>query len=127
MSIPCFQDISIDTKIPLSVERKKEAKEKLNKAHAEDNRLVKGTFKNLEAPGGSLEFAFRKYPQDPARIYRFEDGKTYEIPICVAKHINKNCIIAGYSNIKNLDGDMVLHKDPKVSVQRYQFLSAEFM
>ena len=120
-------EIGIDTKKPITDTRKKDAKEKLNKEYEEDSRLVTGIFKNLEAPGGTLEFAYRKYPQDPTRLYKFEDGKEYEVPICVAKHINTDCVIQHHKYLINLDGDRIVEKDKKNSVQRYQFLSKDYM
>jgi hypothetical protein len=120
-------DLTIGKKTPLTSQAKKDAKDKLDAEYKEQSRLVKGIFKNLEAPGATLAFPYRAYPHDEIRMYTLEDGKTYEIPICVAKHINNNCNEKAHVYLRNLDGDMI--RDPKVipARQRYQFQSTEFI
>jgi hypothetical protein len=119
------REVTLDKKKPLSTEKKKEAEDKLGKLHKEESRLVKGVFKNLEAPGGEIEFAYRQFPQDPVRIYKFTDGETYDIPICVAKHLNNTCNEKMHQYIVDKDGKKTV--DVTRGRQRYQFLSTEFM
>jgi hypothetical protein len=64
------KDIMAEGRTPMSGTKKKEASDLLAARHKENTKLVKGVFKNLEAPGGTLEFPFREYPQDPIRLYR---------------------------------------------------------
>ena len=61
----------------------------LNKFIEEETRLVKGKFRNLETPGASQKITVRKYPP-PVPMFEkvMEDGKTYEIPLYVARFIN---------------------------------------
>ena len=120
-------DITLDSKTPITKSKIADAKEKLEAKYKEESQLVKGIFKNLEVPGGDVSFSFRAYPHDPLRVYRFEDGKEYEIPLCVARHLNNTCNEKGYKYVRNLDGDVL--KSPKVypNRQRYQFLSANYM
>lgn len=108
----------------LSTQQKKEAKEKLDKVYKEESKLVKGTFKNLECPGGEIEFQFKKFPQDPLRVYTLEDGKNYDLPLCVAKHINNTCNIKQHEYVVDKLGNKTI--DMNKGEQRYQFLSADF-
>ena len=119
------KDINTGVKEKRSKEQKAEIEEKLKKKWKEDSRLVKGVFKNLEAPGGDVEFAYREYKWDPPRVYRFEDGKEYEVPLGVAKHINRNTRIPVHSYILDKDGK----KTNAIGQykERYQFVSKEFM
>lgn len=123
---PYFKDITLDTRIALTANQKKAAKEKLDAQYKEESKLVKGMFKNIEAPGGNLEFAYRKYPQDPLRIYTFEDNKEYEVPLDVAKHINNNCVEEGSLSYYDSDGNMLANPKKHPDRQRYQFISREF-
>jgi hypothetical protein len=120
-----FTEIRIEKPKPLTELKKKEAKELLDKKWKEDSRLVKGVFKNLECPGGSLEFPYREYPQDPYMIYKMEDGGTYEVPLGVAKHINVRCNEKMHEHIVDANGKKTV--DVVKGRQRYQFLSTEFM
>lgn len=119
------REITGEKRKPLSVEKKKEAEAKTKELHAEESKLVKGVFKNLEAPGGKLEFAYRAFPQDPIRLYEFEDGGSYEVPVSVAKHINKTCNEKQHKWIVDAAGNKTI--DVIKGRQRYQFLSTEFM
>jgi hypothetical protein len=119
------QEITLEKRAPLSATKKKEVADLLAAKHKEDSKLVKGMFKNLECPGGGLEFAFRMYPQDPHCIYKFEDGKTYEVPLCVARHINVTCNERQHKFVVDKDGNKTT--DVVRNRQRYQFLSTEFM
>lgn len=119
------QEITLEKKPPLSATKKKEASDLLASKHKEDSKLVKGTFKNLECPGGGLEFSFRMYPQDPLCLYKFEDGKAYEVPLVVAKHINQTCNERQHKYIIDVEGKKTV--DVVKNRQRYQFLSNEFM
>ena len=37
-----------------------------------------------------MEFVYRAYKGDPVEKYSMIDGQTYEIPLGVARHLNKN-------------------------------------
>lgn len=56
-----------------------------------DHQMVKGIFKNLEMPGGSLKFPFRRYKEDGVKWYDFKHDQEYEIPFMVYEHLNKGC------------------------------------
>ena len=119
------KEFNVGTKIKRSKEDIKKAEELLEKAHHEDSKIVTGIFKNIEVPGGDLTFTYRKYKQDSYKTYYFEDGKTYSIPIGVAKHINNMTKVKQHAYLVDKDGQKI----PGVGShrQRYQFLSTEFM
>lgn len=119
--------ITIDKKIPLSKERKEEAKQKLAEEYKKESKIVKGIFKNLECKGGTAQIAWRKFPQDDVTLFTFEDGKTYDIPLCLAKHINNDCCIQPHEYLTNLNGDRIVSQNREKAFQRYEFTSTEYM
>jgi gamma-glutamylcyclotransferase (GGCT)/AIG2-like uncharacterized protein YtfP len=68
--------------------KKELAKEKLNKLIEEETKLVKGRFRNYEAPGGNLRVQIRKYPGIPPFDKVMVDNEMYEVPLYVARHLN---------------------------------------
>lgn len=119
------KDISIGTKIKRQGEELKKAKDKCEDARIKDSKLVKGVFKNIEVPGGDLEFVYRGHRGDPIRSYHLRDGETYEIPLGVAKHINNNTKVAIHQYLVDIEGKPITA--PGNYRQRYQFLSTEYM
>lgn len=119
------EDITLEKKVPLSAIKKKEAQDLLNRQYEEESRLVKGVFKNLECPGGTEEFQYRKFPQDPIRKYKLQDGETYTIPLYLAKHINVTCNEKQHQWVVDVNGNKTI--DVTRGRQRFQFLSTEFM
>lgn len=67
---------------------KRAGKERLQKLMAEESRLVRGVFKSYECPGASATISVRKYPGQHTQTYTFIDGREYEIPLWVARHLN---------------------------------------
>lgn len=53
-----------------------------------DKQKVKGIFRFHEVPGGVMSFIYRMYKEDAPETFSLEDGKVYEIPLGVAKHLN---------------------------------------
>lgn len=120
-----IQEIHTTPRNPLNPQQKKEAKEKLDKLYKEESKIVKGVFKNIEAPGGEISFPYKKFPQDPLTIYTLKDGGTYDLPLCVAKHLNNDCIVKQHHFITDQFGNRTIDKNK--GEQRYQFLSTEYM
>lgn len=83
-----------------SISSKIGSKELLNKFIEEETRLVKGRFRNHEVPGGSLPLFIKKYPNVPPFQQVLEDGKTYEVPLYVARHLNGTDATATKTNKK---------------------------
>lgn len=120
-----MQEIHMVNKAALTTQQKKDAKEKLDKEYKAESKLVKGVFKNIETPGGEISFPFKKYPQDTLIIYTLKDGDTYELPLCVAKHLNNDCIVKQHSYVVDVNGNKTIDKNR--GEQRYQFLSTDYM
>lgn len=115
----------IGQKKELSKEAKKTASEQLEKMRKDDEVLVKGIFKNIEAPGCEVMFSYRKYKEHPIQTYTLQDGETYEIPMGVAKHINRQCKYKRCAHLVGKDGKpMVGYGKP---IQRYEFVSTDYM
>lgn len=70
-----------------SSERRALGKKLLEEFMKDELRLVKGIFQNFETPGMALPVHVKKYP---GHVFNrvLEDGKEYEIPLYVARHLN---------------------------------------
>jgi len=90
-----------------------------------DREKVKGIFKFYEVPGGSLSFVFKKYKEDPLEKFEFVDGCIYEIPLGVAKHLNKNGSYPVHAYKMNEDGKSSMQIGQMV--HRFGFQSLEFV
>lgn len=55
-----------------------------------DSVLVRGRFVNLENPGATFKFPYKAYEGDPVMKYTLKDGKIYELPRGVARHLNND-------------------------------------
>ncbi len=122
---PFFREIKVSGKKTLTAEAKKKATELQESLRKEESRLVKGVFKNIEAPGGRVEMAVLLHKGDPIRVYTFEDNHEYEIPLGVARHINRNCQYKKHKWLVDKDGRPAQGWDTPNS--RYQFVSADYM
>lgn len=90
-----------------------------------DREKVKGQFKYYECPGATLSFVFKKYKKDPVEVYHLEDGKVYELPLGVAKHLNQN---GWYPvHVHRVDEWGKPHQEVGQKVKRFGFQSLEFM
>jgi len=118
-------EISVGTKDKLSDEAKKKASDMIESARKIDSKLVKGIFKNLESKGGDLTFAYRQYRGEPTRVYHMLDAQEYEIPLGVAKHINRQCKYKKSKFLMDKDGNRIIGAD--TPEERYKFISTDFM
>ena len=104
-------------------------KEKITKApnlqymKDKDAELVKGIFKFHERPGGTLEFDYRFY-KGPIEKYELTDNTVYDLPLGVARHLNKS----GRYPIHEHKLDEFGHPSQTIghNVARYGFHSLEF-
>lgn len=71
--------------------KKKLSAEEWKKKRERDHKMVKGIFRFLESPGGTMQFAFKKWAGDEVLHYSLTDGEIVEVPLMVAKHLNQNC------------------------------------
>ncbi len=83
-------------------------------------RLVRGIFKNIEAPGCCHTFSFKVRKGDPIRTYTMRDGEEYEVPISVADHLNNNCSYPIHRYLLDSRG-MPTHKSVERMMHRFAF------
>ncbi len=91
---------------------------------AETDRMVKGKFKNLEAPGQPGFVAGLFYRGMPYWQKWFDDGEEAEIPLSIARHINENTKYPVQGYILDSNGNYI--KGTGREVSRYEFISTEF-
>ncbi len=58
------------------------------KMRKEDDKIVTGMFEFLDAQGGWLEFAYRKYPGEPIQMLKMIHGEICDLPMGIVKHLN---------------------------------------
>lgn len=90
-----------------------------------DREPVRGIFRFLEVPGGSMSFSFKAYKEDPVENYTLVDGQVYTIPLGVARHLNKNCWYPIHAYAQDAEGRNTVKVGQKV--QRASFDSLEFV
>lgn len=118
------REVHLEKRKARSEEEKKKASEIVEAAHKEDSKIVKGVFKNHESPGGDAIFSIKLYRGDPVRTYNLVDGETYELPLGVAKHINRQCRYKKHKWLVNKDGKPLMGWDKPI--ERYSFVSTDF-
>jgi hypothetical protein len=102
----------------------KDKRSSLKYQRDQDREMVKGIFQFYEVPGGSMSFCFKKYKEDQVERFDFMDGQIYNIPLGVAKHLNKNGWYPVHEYLKNEDGKPSMKIGKKV--RRFGFRSLEF-
>ncbi len=117
----------------MAKEAKKEAPVKnLRWLRDRDREKVRGKFKFYEVPGGAMSFSIKLYKEDEVETYTLIDGEIYELPLGVARHLNKNCWYPEYEYIKG-DKNTIGGHGPEGTmrvgkqVARCAFQSLEFM
>jgi hypothetical protein len=60
----------------------------LKKMRKEDDKIRTGMFEFLDAQGGWLEFAYRKYPGEPIQMIKLIHGEICDLPMGIIKHLN---------------------------------------
>lgn len=86
---------------------------------------VKGIFRFYEVPGGTMKFVYKEFKEDPIEFFTLTDGEIYELPLGVAKHLNKNCWYPKHAHI--LDADGKPRVDVGKKIRRCSFQSLEFV
>ena len=99
--------------------------DKFKEARKENSRMVRGVFRFHEVPGGTMKFVFREFPGDPVANYAMTDGQEYEVPLGVAKHLNKDCWYPQHQHIVDARGNPIVSEGKKV--RRCSFQSLDFM
>jgi len=103
---------------------RKITKEEMRKMKEKDHKMVKGVFRCFEPAGGSFTFSFKKYAGDDTLTYTMVDGEVYDVPIMIAKHLNKDCWYPKHSHVLDADGKPSVQVGRKVN--RCSFESLEF-
>ncbi len=65
-----------------------ERDELVKKMRKEDDKIRTGMFEFLDAQGGWLEFAYRKYPGEPIQMIKMIHGEICDLPMGIIKHLN---------------------------------------
>jgi hypothetical protein len=114
-------------------------KKKLEKLQERDSEMVTGIFKNLENPGGSVQFNYKCYEGEDYLAYELRDGERYVLPRGVARHLNTNCYYKEYKHLGGEFGETGIRagfNDGRLrgdkmqasrKIHRYAFHSLEFM
>lgn len=89
-----------------------------------DSEIVKGRFHYQECPGAPLKFSYKKYKGEKSKTYTLVDGKTYEVPRGIAKHLALNGSYRQLEHSTDMDGNQILIKGRKIT--RYSFESLGF-
>lgn len=117
-------------------EIKKTPAKSLKYLRDKDRQKVRGIFRFYEVPGGVMSFVAKAYKGDDVERYDLLDGHVYEVPLGVAKHLNKN---GWYPIYEYIPGDKEVQAGIPVSreggatqrivrkVHRFGFQSLEFV
>ena len=100
-----------------------------------DHQIVKGVFKNFKQKNEPVRFVFRKYKEDSIEWYPkdingkkqyFNDGKTYEIPLMVANHLNNDCYREVHQNGQDDMGRPLPETVVGSKLHRFGFMNTDF-
>jgi len=103
----------------------KAVKKNLRYDRDKDREMVKGIFHFYEVPGSVMRFVYKKYKQDKPKRYALKDGEVCNIPLGVAKHLNKDCWYPVHENAVDTDGKNIYKVGAKK--RRCGFQSLEFV
>jgi hypothetical protein len=65
-----------------------ERESRIKEMRKEDEKIRTGMFEFLDAQGGWLEFAYRKYPGSPIQMIKLIHGEICDLPMGIIKHLN---------------------------------------
>ena len=108
-----------------SIEKQPKKTPNLKYQRDKDREPVKGIFKYYEVPGGTVNFVYRKYKEDPVEHFTLVDGQVYTLPLGVAKHLNKNGWYPIHKYALDENGKPTMKIGQKV--RRIGFQSLEFV
>lgn len=101
----------------------------LDAEREKDKTPVRGMFKFYEVPGGSIEFSYKKYKDEPVITFKgdkaLKDGEVYTVPLGIAKHLNKSGWYPVHTYAQDENGQTCAKIGHKV--RRYGFQSLEFV
>lgn len=103
----------------------KTPKKNLKYQRDKDREKVRGIFTFHEVPGGTMKFRIKLYKEDDVEVFCLKDGETYELPLGVAKHLNKNGWYPVHEHTMSAGGKSVYKVGQKK--RRFGFSSLEFI
>jgi hypothetical protein len=89
---------------------------------------VRGVFHFNEVPGGTLDFFYKEFKEDPIERYVLKDGVEYELPLGVAKHLAKDGWYPIHERSVDASGNplkIVGRKERRFSFESTEFLSMD--
>ena len=101
-------------------------KEQVNFQYLKDkmSEKIKGVFHFHERPGGTLDFDYKFFKNQPVEQYHLDDGQIYELPLGVVKHLKTSGRYPIHEHKIDINGNPELVIGRKVA--RYTFESLEF-
>lgn len=115
----------VKSSIAKQEELKQATQKNLKNMCERDREKVKGIFRFHECEGGTLSFVLRLYKWDEVQKYSLVDGEIYEIPLGVAKHLNKNGWYPEHSYLMDETGKPTMRVGSKK--RRFSFQSMDFI
>jgi hypothetical protein len=92
----------------------------ITKMRKEDDKVRTGMFEFLDAMGGWLEFAYRKYPGEPIQMIKMVHGEICDLPMGIIKHLNNTKKkVRRYAIQENPDGKKMPRSYEVVSRVRF--------
>jgi hypothetical protein len=92
-----------------------------------DKEIVRGIFRFHEVPGGTMSFVYKKYRDEPVQSFTLIDGQVYNLPLGVARHLNKNCWYPVHDYLMDEMGRFGGQFKIQKKVRRCSFQSLEFV
>lgn len=86
---------------------------------ADTDKMVVGTFVNIECPGQPAKICCKLYKRMPYFSETLKDGETYKIPLSVARFINERCKAYKHEQLIDDKGNPI--KQDKATA-RYKFM-----
>ena len=117
------QDLTPNRTMPAGAKSSKDIKTERER----DKEKVRGIFRFHEVPGGTMSFVYKKYKGDPVEKFTLVDGEVYNIPLGVAKHLNKNCWYPVHDYQVDDFGKFTNQYRVQKKVRRCSFQSLEFV
>ena len=104
---------------------RREIKKETNLQYLKDKdaEKVRGRFRFFERPGGSLEFNYKRF-KGSTDTYTLDDNTIYELPLGVARHLNRSGRYAVHE--RKIDADGKASNVIGRMIARYGFDSLEF-
>ena len=89
----------------------------------ETDKMVTGTFINVECPGQPAKICCKYYKNMPYFSDTFHDNERRTIPLSVARHINERCFFEEQKYILDESGAPLKNPKPR---HRYKFVSENY-